>query len=94
VVNVVGRRNVVASARASGCFQRPAENPHEMALKKGNVKTKRKVGHPQIIEKNGSPHWTISATVDVGLRSVKDDENRREPQCGRGRRDRTNQWSC
>ena len=30
---------------------------------------------------SGSPHWTISATVDVGLRPVKDDENRCEPQC-------------
>jgi hypothetical protein len=25
----------------------------------------------------GSPHWTISATVDVGLRPAKGDENRR-----------------
>jgi hypothetical protein len=42
----------------------------------------------------GSPHWTISATVAMGLRPVKNDENRRAPQYGRERRDRTNQWSC
>ena len=45
-------------------------------------------------EELGWVFGTISATVNMGLRPVKDDENRREPQCGRGRRDRTNQWSC
>jgi hypothetical protein len=35
---------------------------HETGSKKGNVKIRRKIGCPQIIEKIGSPHWTISAT--------------------------------
>jgi hypothetical protein len=34
--------------------------------------------------RSGSAFWTIFATVDVGLGPVKDDENRREPQCGGG----------
>jgi hypothetical protein len=41
--------------------------------------------------------WVLGtefATVDVGLRLVKGDENRSAPQYGRERRDRTNQWSC
>jgi hypothetical protein len=33
-----------------------------MASEKGNVKIGRKIRPPQIIEKIGSPHWTISAT--------------------------------
>jgi hypothetical protein len=38
------------------------KNPHETGSEKGDVKIKRRVGRPQIIEKAGSPHWTISAT--------------------------------
>jgi len=32
------------------------ENPHEMGSKKGNVKIRRKIRRPQVVEKIGSPH--------------------------------------
>jgi len=38
------------------------KNPHEMRSEKGKVKIGRKIGRPQILEKAGSPHWTIFAT--------------------------------
>ena len=47
----VGRKSgryVIPDARASGCFQAPKKNPHEMGSEKGNVKIRRKIGCPQI----------------------------------------------
>jgi hypothetical protein len=53
---------VITDTRASGCFPAPKKNPHEMGSEKGNVKIGRKNRRPQLVEKIGSPHWTISAT--------------------------------
>ena len=38
-------------SRASGCLFAFAEHPHEMGSKKGNVKRRRKIRRPQVIER-------------------------------------------
>jgi hypothetical protein len=38
--------------RASGCSGAAKNNPHEMGSEKGNVKIGRKIGCPQILEKD------------------------------------------
>jgi hypothetical protein len=46
--------NPAADARASGCFRAPRKTPHKMGSQKGNVKIRRRVGRPQVIERIGS----------------------------------------
>jgi hypothetical protein len=48
-----------------------------MGSKKGNVNGRRKVRRSQVIEKNGSPHWTFPQRLQLGLKPAKGHENRR-----------------
>jgi hypothetical protein len=49
-------------AEHPGVCGRYQETRMKWARKKVNVNERRKVRRPQLIEKAGSPHWTISAT--------------------------------
>jgi hypothetical protein len=55
----------IAGVRASGCIQSLAKNTHEMGSKKGNVKERRKVRWPQIVEKIGSSGWIRTSNPPV-----------------------------
>ena len=75
ILNMNGLRgnehaNVIAGARASGCVQSLMRNPHEMDSKKGNVKERRKVLWPQVLEKIGSSAWTRTRNPPVNSRML------------------------
>ena len=57
--------NVIADLRASGCFWALKKNPHEMGSKKGNVKIRRNVRRPEVIETIGSSGWTRTSNPPV-----------------------------
>jgi hypothetical protein len=42
-----------------------------MGAEKGNVKIRRKVGGPQVVEGNWLAHWTISQLVAAGPRAPR-----------------------
>ena len=63
---------MIPDTRASGCFQAPKKSPHEMGSKKGNVKIRRKVGRPQIIEKIGSSGWIRTSNPPVNRSDPED----------------------
>jgi hypothetical protein len=52
------------------CFWVAKKNPHKTGLEKGNVKVRRKVGRPQIIEKIGSSGWIRTSNPPVNSRML------------------------
>ncbi len=66
-------------SRASGCLFAFAEHPHEMGSKKGNVKRRRKIRRPQVIERMAPRAGLEPATLRLtgGTRSV----SRPLPRC-------------
>jgi hypothetical protein len=51
--------------RASGCSQALDKHPHKMGSEKGNVKIRRKVGRPQVVERIGSSGWIRTTNPPV-----------------------------
>jgi hypothetical protein len=64
-------QEVVAGMRVSGCFATPKKDPHEMGSKKGNVKIRRKIRRPQVVEKIGSSGWIRTSNPPVNRRKKR-----------------------
>ena len=62
---------MTADARASGYFFPLTKSPHEMGSEKGNVKIRRKIRRPQIVEKIGSSGRIRTYNPPVNRRKKK-----------------------
>jgi hypothetical protein len=56
--------------RASGYIQSLTKNPHETGMGKGNVKIRRKIRRPSLIEKIGSSGWIRTGARHRGAAAV------------------------
>jgi hypothetical protein len=63
--------NLTTEPRASGCISTQKKDPHEMGSEKGNVKGRRNVQRPQMLEKIGSSGRIRTYNPPVNRRKKK-----------------------